>query len=374
MQFEVYAWSSDGEPHRLVHPAGVGSAHGRSPEQAADAIVETMRRQPRGRRALRLFNIEHPNRRAEMFNLDDLPRAVVEGPRTDGARDWCLGCFARLRRLGLRPDRIILDVEGGHSPWRFFQSRGSRVRAMREILASPAARAALPPEAQDVPAEAYRPGGAREAIQAMMDWAAQRMHEALREAVVAPAADVWGEAPPTSNYNDIEPAFDLFDPNVWRLPPGSVDGWSSPSCYLYRNGPRYARREHEPRWNRFVDCCNFVRSCLTGPGEGLAAWISLPHFNGPNRPWDGDPWLWGEFLRHGAAAGARTWLLWNPSSIAPDNATWTRHTDAAFMHLSQLDLQPPPPEALTPIELDVDEVRTGETVTTYAEFLQRLGE
>ncbi|HLL87838.1 MAG TPA: hypothetical protein VK324_00895 [Tepidisphaeraceae bacterium] len=332
-------------------------------QPAAAGVAPLLRARPPGQRVVAFWSPFPP------LDKRDLPKLVAGGVEFDGRfyRDF----FWRLRQLGADVDRVVIDYEDGLSVWHTIAAKDTdatkRIAAARAVLEDAAARRQLSDEVRQLRPEDFASHAPPQAYAAWNRWAAPQVPAAIRRAVADSADRMSGRPVPVTNYEDVRPSFDVFDVNGWQMIPAAVGGESSPSCYLGPGGNRYRGRAKDPRWNRFIDHLNVVRSCAAnGP---VVPWVSPPTYDGDGNP--ADPrgaWLWEQLVRHLHATGVREFLYWNPGhpyrpreSIVPED----RSAAAVFGAL------PPAasaPAALPPLPLDADEVVTGDVVTRYRDF------
>lgn len=198
----------------------------------------------------------------------------------------------------------------------------------------------------------------------VMDRDRQAMAAAVLRCFAEPIKALWPDVR-VSNYGDINPSFEIFYHSGWpatRVATGTI---SSPPLYLHQSGNRHKDREQPVRWNRFIDCLNWARSCIAaGP---LIPWIAPPGYDGQG--YDADPWLWVELIKHLMATGVREWLYWNADppyrTQAQIESGDKRATHAIWHYAPRIE---PVTEPLGPIPLDADEVVTGSVVTRLVDM------
>ncbi|MGB7160684.1 MAG: hypothetical protein WBD40_21650 [Tepidisphaeraceae bacterium] len=355
----VYAWFDARQP--IVTPMIWVRVDEEWPLAAANRVAAALKSRPAGQRVLFLWHPFPP------IDKRDLPKLIARGVRFDDR--YYRQFFGRLAELEAPIERIVLDYEDGVSIWHtigVIPEGPERLRAATNVLNDPAASARLPEEVRrTTPAALCSPFAGRDAYVAWNQWASRELESAIRKSLIDVAAERLGARPRTTNYNDVLPSFPVYDLNGWPLQSAAVGDESSPSCYITPSGGRYVDRRKDPRWNRFIDNLNAVRSAMAnGP---VVPWVAPPTYDGDARGVrDGNAWLWEQMIRHLRATGVREFLYWNPPyrgrNIVREDARAARvFADAGAKPLaSRVHL----PEIL----LDADQVVTGEVVTRYEDF------
>ena len=345
------------------------------PMAAATRVAPVLKARPVGHRVLFFW---HP---FPEIDKRDLPKVIARGVQFDDR--YYREFFRRLGELEAPVDRIVLDYEDGISLWHTIGTIPDgrlRIDAAQRVLSNPAAAARLPEAVRRVTPEALAsPHAARAAYEAWNDWAATELKQAIRSSLCDLATRELGYCPPTTNYGDIRPGFPIYDFHGWRLPDTAVGEQSSPSCYLGTLGNRYLGWKKDVRWNRFIDNLNAVRSASAkGP---VVPWVSSPLFNdSPPAPAakgaagiDGDEgWLWEQMVRHMHATGVSEFLYWNPGPPYRSAAVAASEDALAARTFNSLSAAPLRRADWLPIPLDAGDVRTGDVVTRYEQFLQQI--
>lgn len=208
-----------------------------------------------------------------------------------------------------------------------------------------------------------------------------RQHKVL---VLDTARAVWPDRVIRNcNYGEFQFVDPIYDMNGHLFPqdielPGDV---SSPPVYNWGNGAKFFNRypgnlqrvKERLRWESMIDQINMVRSCLR-KSPSIIVWLS-------NRLWVGDyieaeekagrfvftpgqkaaaRWWWDTVVTHLALNGVKECVYWD--HMHPEESDRglevLRHCDNFFKRHRNL------PQ----ISLDADEIRTGDYVTTFAEF------
>ena len=296
-------------------------------------------------------------------SLTDL---IANGPAVDHWREWMRNYY---RRLNPAPKRIVLDEEAdGIDYWQLFSKPtppADRVALFKSVWDNPAAYAKLPQAVKAFKPEDFATptGRGHPAVIAWNQFAADVMHKALRQVCFDPAVEAFGKTIEVSNFVDMETDTALFDPNGWPVANGLMGNWSSPACYLSNTGNLYQNRAKPVIWNNFIDGLNYVRACLNYSWR-VAPWVSYPSYHEGNIGDKPLKALWAELIEHLKASGIRDFLYWNPrEGAAPGD-------DAFAAAVFTKEIASTGGAKFASIPLDADEVRTGQKVTRYADWIK----
>ncbi len=120
-----------------------------------------------------------------------------------------------------------------------------------------------------------------------------------------------------------------------------------------------------------IDAINAIRGAMKTGAPEVVPWVSSPSYGGDALPYDQDPWLWEQLVRHTAESGVRRFLYWNAHTRTNDVAA----ADDAYASELFAGLRAPSPNRDLPaIQRDADVIVTGSVRTTYADFVRIYGE
>lgn len=375
-----YAWGNTGDPFQHIQKAIlVEPWRGRTPEQLAASVARQARQSPFDKVVLRFWKEFNPAVR-DPFDHSNPRELINSRGYTEGLTEyWTEFAFA-LRDQGIRPDYLIFDQEEGIEYWHLPSSH--RREFFSELIdSSRPLPSGLPASMATVDLDDFLLSNAagRDARRDYSRFAHEFRADLLRRAFVLPFEQAYGDGILASNYWDIIPSDPIYRFYGGEEPAATIDGVSAPVAYIdvIEDGSRYSTRDKHPRWNRFIDILNRLRSTAQ-PGL-TTPWIAPPGYgrNGPDT-WssaanlDDEKWLWEAMMDHMLAMGIDTFILWNPRERFNPNAVDTDNfmDDWLAVHQQAPTLQL---RSLDPIPLDSDQIETNGVVTTYDEFMRVMG-
>lgn len=336
-------------------------------QRAAQTVAE-IRAMPEGERVVFLWWLLTYEL---AFNRGADPAAIVEkgGVNVNRAIAFLEPFSRELKRQKVPIDLCYMDHENGID---YFEIGGEGVR---RIFASARARKKLPAWVRNINLDNLRPDAPRLQEDATIwnRYAMQVKYDAIRRVVIESGLfDVISEStgrvqtPAAINFWAVKPTFPIYDYHGWLQYDTSIDGYSSgPSCYMADFGNAYRRRMHDRLWNHLVNTVNHIRSCMGAPGYRVN-----PVINNPDAV---HPWLYEQVIAHAVRTGVN-WTR-NKCAFCYWNAVNPTDNDPVVAEiLGRHDLDYTAARDLPEIPFDVDEIRTRDYVTTYADFLVNLDE
>jgi hypothetical protein len=356
------------------------SWHNKSWQSQIDACVARLKELPAGKRGIAMggwfvsplftFNAFH-GYTPQWFPRPDWP-GVKPLPAIDPVADFERGHvlpdweIARLKPLGdaikgagLKVDYIYLDVENIYGYW----TLPADVR--RRILKSPAARAFFPAHLREMteggvePSDLSRPA-TRDYVQRLNAHGQSLCVRAIEQ--VLKGSGVATTTTTVINFNTTKPGgFPIYDPNAWISVGDSVPDHltSSPCLYLATGVHRFPppKLSKDPLWNAFIEDINKVRSLVhLGP--------VIPTMQTCQRTPARD-WLVEKTIGHVLRTGVTTIDLFNPAECK--NGGEEAFANWIVMHRDHASATR---QLLKEVPLDADEVRTGDFVTVYEDFVK----
>jgi hypothetical protein len=241
--------------------------------------------------------------------------------------------WSALKRGGVTPDFVVVDIEDWPSDWQW--------------------------------------GGSATLLQQ----AARNKGAAIRRAIWWPMTSVYRKFIPCSNFTDCVPSTGtVLDFNGWAYSPVpkdingySVMGVSSPALYLFAQGNYYNQINHfahDILWNTFTMNLNNAKACS---GSTIVPWIDYPSYgnqkafrNAPNTV----KWMWQQQLNHLAGMNLEYCLLWNADGGADDQTI--------SISLAEANKLPGNNGPWPLSHMDDDTITTGAVTTKYSDFLAVL--
>lgn len=294
---------------------------------------------------------------------ENLARRVAAGFDIAYAAPWYAEFFERIKKHGATIARIVLDYEMDMGYWSTvgtFPAGEPRTNAVQDMLDWKPSLARLSEQLQRTPDDEFSD---RETIIEWDRWAAPQARAAVIKAICYPAKQVFGDAPAITNYEWNRSSFPVFDRETWPVPDQALTEESSPELYCW-GGARYANLNKSPRWNRLIDCLNYVRSAK--PIGPVLPWVGSPIYDpgNPEPHRGGSIEWWKTLMRHLHFSGVKDVLYHNP-----DPSTTAEMEKLASEFVGELNTCQPCCELkLEEIPLDADEIRTGCCVTWYQGF------
>jgi hypothetical protein len=335
-------------------PIGMPFHTAEPPQFATDELVRQLKSRPPEERAVILDGAgicrgyrDEP----EIFpGGDRSPESYADGGYPNFTASWMATFWRRVRDAGVAPSFVILDYEAAPGFWGLKQDfprtadvpaevpdgmAGTVVamqRLQRRLGGSPAGHSPT-----DYVHSGNGWGWNHAAVADFNRWSDARRSVAVREAIFAPAWQVFGDQLPGSNYDEQERAWKGRDLNNWPREPGPISGnWSSPSLYLGAGGQRYrvfngGRSPQYQRALRWLDLRNDVRSALART-TNVAPWYSQPDYgHAADQDILEHRLQWAAGLLHDRSIGVSVMLFWTDRAWTAEELAFARPV-IAYLH------------------------------------------
>ena len=339
--------------------------------QRATTLPDELAARPAGQRVMQLrwlFVYEADIRRYGADPVSILANGYVPVGRT--IRMLRPLCNA-LKRRNLIPDAVWIDTEAG------FGLYDMSMDQLVSVFSNPRTRANMPARLRSInPTTDFfvsAPGYQQNIID-FNRWTSAIMTRAIRAALVDSGLFVFNTPngpyiPPMCRYGGVSPSMPVYDPHGWPLFPTSIDNKTSNPFFYYTGGNRVSNRAHDFRWNLLVDICNWGRSFLRRADSLFWPLITQPI------TYHNSPWYFEQIIGHLSRLGVTTnngngWIFWNEHDSSLGMAG---QAQMVYETIARHDQPFPVQRNLPLLELDCDQIETAGFVTTYEEFLNRMG-